>query len=152
MADNNKVSEILKDIVGELKDMASSQTVIGEPITVGNKTVIPVVKISVGFGAGGAQGEATEKGGGFGGGGGGGARIEPSAFIIMDGEKVQMLTAKPGKLDALMDAVPGLFGKLKDMRDKMKAERGEKAEKEEEKAGDEEKPSPDNPPENNPGY
>ena len=49
----NKVSEILKDIVGELKNIATSQTVVGEPITVNEKTVIPVVKISLGFGAGG---------------------------------------------------------------------------------------------------
>ncbi|MFH2036146.1 MAG: spore germination protein GerW family protein [Candidatus Zixiibacteriota bacterium] len=123
MPDENKVTEILSSIVGELKDIANSQTVIGQPITVGDKTVIPVVKISVGFGAGGGQGDAGEKGGGFGGGGGGGAKIEPSAFIIIDGDHISMLPAKPGKLDALVEAVPGLFGKLRDMKDKMKKEK-----------------------------
>jgi len=129
MADENRVSEILKDIVGELKDIASSQTVVGDPITIGEKTVIPVVKISVGFGAGGGQGESPDKGGGFGGGGGGAARIEPSAFIIMEGEKVYMLAAKPGKLDALVDAVPGLVNKLKDIREKTKKNKPEHEEK-----------------------
>jgi len=141
MANENKVSEILRDIVGELKDIASSQTVVGDPITVGDKTVIPVVKISVGFGAGGGQGESPDKGGGFGGGGGGAARIEPSAFIIMDKEKISLLSAKPGKLDALVEAVPGLFGKIRDMRDKMKKEKGEEVKTEE--------PKPENPPEHN---
>lgn len=136
MSDENRVSEILKDIVGELKDIARSQTIIGEPITVGNKTVIPVVKISVGFGAGGGQGEAHEKAGGFGGGGGGGARIEPSAFIIMDGDKIQLLLAKPGKLDTLIDAVPGLFGKIRDVRDKLKREKGEEKKPEETGSGE----------------
>ncbi|MEW5923647.1 MAG: spore germination protein GerW family protein [Candidatus Zixiibacteriota bacterium] len=145
MAEINRVSEILKDIVGELKDIASSQTVVGEPITVGDKTVIPVVKISVGFGAGGGQGESPDKGGGFGGGGGGGAKIEPSAFIIMDGDRIQLLSAKPGKLDALVEAVPGLFGKLKDLRDKMKKDKGEDKPTEESK-------SEEKPPESNPGY
>jgi uncharacterized spore protein YtfJ len=120
MADENRVSEILKDIVGELKGIASSQTVIGEPISIGDKTVIPLVKISVGFGAGGGQGESPGKGGGFGGGGGGAAKIEPSAFIIMDKDRISMLSAKPGKLDALVEAVPGLIGKIKDIKDKMK--------------------------------
>lgn len=124
MPENNKVSQILKDIVGELKDIASSQTVVGEPITVQDKTVIPVVKISVGFGAGGGQGESKEKIGGFGGGGGGAARIEPSAFIIMDKEKISLLSAKPGKLDALVEAVPGLFTKIRDLREKLKKEKG----------------------------
>lgn len=145
MAENNRVSEILKDIVGELKDIASSQTVVGEPITVGDKTVIPVVKISVGFGAGGGQGESPDKGGGFGGGGGGGAKIEPYAFIILDGDRIQMLSAKQGKLDALVEAVPGLFGKLKDIRDKMKKDKGEDTHTEEPK-------SEEKPPESNPGY
>ena len=145
MAENNRVSEILKDIVGELKDIASSQTVVGEPITVGDKTVIPVVKISVGFGAGGGQGESPDKGGGFGGGGGGGAKIEPSAFIIMDGDRIQLLSAKQGKLDALVEAVPGLFGKLKDIRDKMKKDKGEDTPAQEQK-------SEEKPPESNPGY
>jgi len=115
----NKVSEILKDVVGELKNIATSQTVVGDPITVGEKTVVPVVKISIGFGAGGGQGEKGDQSG-FGGGGGGAAKIEPSAFIIMDEKKISLLSAKPGKLDALVEAVPGLFGKIKDIRNSMK--------------------------------
>ncbi|MCP4703017.1 MAG: sporulation protein [candidate division Zixibacteria bacterium] len=115
----NKVSEILKDIVGELKNIATSQTVVGDPITVNEKTVVPVVKISVGFGAGGGQGAKGDQSG-FGGGGGGAAKIEPSAFIIMDQKKISLLSAKPGKLDALVEAVPGLFGKIKDIRDSLK--------------------------------
>ncbi len=144
MADN-KVSEILKDIVGELKDIASSQTVVGEPITVKDKTVIPVVKISVGFGAGGGQGESTDKSSGFGGGGGGAAKIEPSAFIIMDDKKISLLSAKPGKLDALVEAVPGLFGKIKDLKDKMSKDKEDKQSPEEPKSDDtpSENPTPE---------
>ncbi len=123
MADN-KVSEILKDIVGELKEIARSQSVVGDPITVGGKTVVPVVKISVGFGAGGGQGEQSGKGSGFGGGGGGAARIEPSAFIIMDDKKISLLSAKPGKLDALVEAIPDLFGKIKEFKGKISGDKG----------------------------
>lgn len=140
MSGENRVSELLKDIVGELKNIASSQTVIGEPITAGNKTVIPVVKISVGFGAGGGQGETPDKGGGFGGGGGGAAKIEPTGFIIMDDDKVQMLSAKPGKLDALFDAVPGLFGKLKDIRDKIKKDKPDETKADKQETPDNDKP------------
>ena len=60
---DNKVSEILKDIVGELKNIATSQTVIGDPISIKEKTVVPVVKISIGFGAGGGQGQSNEQSG-----------------------------------------------------------------------------------------
>jgi len=130
---DNKVSEILKDIVGELKNVARSQTVVGDPITVEQKTVIPVVKISLGFGAGGGQGEHEGKAG-FGGGGGGAAKIEPAAFIIMDQKKISLLSAKPGKLDALIDAVPALFGKVKDLKDQFSGD--DEGEGKSDKSGD----------------
>lgn len=120
----NNVSEILKNIVGELKEMARSQTIVGEAITVGNKTVIPLVKVTVGFGAGGGQRskESTED---FGGGGGGGAQVEPAAFIIIDGDKVSFLSSRPGKLDNLIEAVPALIGKFLDRKAEPKETKGE---------------------------
>ncbi len=111
----NNVSEILKNIVGELKEMARSQTIVGEAITVGNKTVIPLVKVTVGFGAGGGQ-RSKESAEDFGGGGGGGAQVEPAAFIIIDGDKVSFLSSKAGKLDNLIEAVPALIGKFLDRK------------------------------------
>ena len=112
----NNVSEILKNIVGELKEMARSQSVVGDPINLGNKIVVPLVKISVGFGAGGGQDERQSESARFGGGGGGGARIEPAAFIVIDGDKISLLSAKPGKYDTLIEAVPNLIGKLIDLK------------------------------------
>jgi len=112
----NNVSEILKNIVGELKEMARSQSVVGEPINLGNQIVVPLVKISVGFGAGGGQNEKQSEVSQFGGGGGGGAKIEPAAFIVIDGDKISLLSVKPGKYDTVMEAVPNLIGKLIDMK------------------------------------
>ena len=113
----NNVVEILKGVVGELREISKSETIVGEPITVGDKTVIPIVKISVGFGAGGGQGEHEKQGSGFGGGGGGGAKIEPAAFIIMDKDGISLLPATKGKWEGLIDSIPGLakkIGKFKD--------------------------------------
>jgi uncharacterized spore protein YtfJ len=101
---SNNVVEILKGVVGELKEMAQSESIIGDPITVGEKTVIPVVKLSAGFGAGGGQGESDKTGSGYGGGGGGGVRIEPAAFIIMDKEGISLLPAKKGSWENLVEA------------------------------------------------
>ena len=123
----NNVSEILQNIVGELRQMARSQSVVGEPITLGNKIIVPLVKISVGFGAGGAQSEKQPEGTNFGGGGGGGAKIEPAAFIIIDGDKVSLMAAKPGKYDSLIEAVPALVGKLIDMRSSTKEKKAEES-------------------------
>ncbi len=53
-----------------------------------------------------------------------------------------MLSAKPGKLDALVEAVPGLIGKIRDIKGKIGKDKSETTE--------EDKPE-DNQPEN-PGY
>lgn len=118
---NNNVVEILKSVVGELKDVARSETIIGDPVTVGKTTVIPIVKISFGFGAGGGQGDDSKRTG-FGGGGGGGARIEPAAFIIMDESGVSLLPVGKGKWDTIIDAIPNIAKKISKLRDKFKSE------------------------------
>ncbi len=114
----NQVMEVIKGIVGELKEIASSSSVVGDPITIGNKTVIPVIKVTVGFGAGGGEGEKEKVAGGFGAGGGGGAIVEPAAFIIMDENGISLLPAKPGKIDSLIEAIPGAVSRLVDIKEK----------------------------------
>ena len=118
----NNVAEILKSVVGELKEISKSETIVGDPITVGDRTVIPIVRISVGFGAGGGQGENDKAGTGFGGGGGGGVKIEPSAFIIMDKDGVSILPANKGKWDSIIDSIPGFAKKISDLTSKIKSE------------------------------
>jgi uncharacterized spore protein YtfJ len=123
---SNSVADILKGVVGELREIAKSETVIGEPVTVGDRTVIPVVKVSFGFGAGGGEGSSEKTGTGFGGGGGGGAKIEPAAFIIIDKDDVKLLPAGKGKWETLVDAIPDFAKKVQKMAEKFKSDHGEK--------------------------
>ncbi|MCP4582335.1 MAG: sporulation protein [candidate division Zixibacteria bacterium] len=126
----NKITELISSIIGELKQIATTETIIGEATKLGDKMVVPVSRVTVGFGAGGGEGEAADKGAGFGGGGGGGVRVEPVGFIVIDGDKVSFLPTKPGKFEGLIDSIPGVIEKVKSMKgkgkDKDKAE--EKAE------------------------
>lgn len=125
---SNNVVDILKGVVGELKEMARSESIVGDPITVGDKTVIPIVKISAGFGAGGGQGEAEKAGSGFGGGGGGGVKIEPAAFIIIDADGISLLPAKKGSWENLVEAIPDIAKKISKLKDKMKTSKAETTE------------------------
>jgi uncharacterized spore protein YtfJ len=134
---SNNVVDILKGVVGELREIAKSETIIGEPVTVGNKTVIPVVKISVGFGAGGGQGEDEKSRSGFGGGGGGGAKIDPAAFIILDEHGVSLLPVAKGKWENVIDAIPGIAKKLSKLKEKLKKEKPQESEKDEEESSGE---------------
>lgn len=102
------LAEILKTITGEMQKSLSARTVVGDPITVEGKTIVPLVSVGMGFGAGTAMGKAQETPGG---GGGGGLGLKPVAVIIIDpqGVKVERLkTTKHSLVEQLVEAVPAI--------------------------------------------
>ncbi len=79
--------EILRTLGDRFQTSASVKSVFGDPITVGDKTVIPVARIRYGLGAGGgsfsrddSSGSATPSGK-SGGGGGGGIIASPKGVL-----------------------------------------------------------------------
>lgn len=58
--------------------------VIGEPIETEDKTLIPITRIGLGFGAAEGQGTFSGKTMPQGTGAGGGAAVEPIAFVVVD--------------------------------------------------------------------
>ena len=139
-------TDILDTILQRMNTLAKTETIVGDPVTIDNMTLLPVIKISVGFAAGGGEGkgEKDKAVGGTGsfGGGGGGASITPVGFITWDGEKTKFVpVGKGGKLDALVESVPGLLKKFginlrkgseeKDEKDKKK-KKEEKSDEDEE--------------------
>jgi len=125
---SNKLMELLSSILAELKKIATTETVIGEPVKLADKMIVPVTRIMVGFGVGGGEGSSDKQGEGFGGGGGGGARIEPVGFIVIDGKDVSFLPVKPGRFEGLIEAIPGVISKVKDLagkgKDKFEGKKG----------------------------
>ena len=107
MAEN--VVDIVRCFVDELKQIARTESVVGQPIVIGDRTIVPVIKITVGFGAGGGGGEGEKARSGFGGGGGGGARVEPAAFIIMEEDGIRLLPARKGSLEGIIESIPGVI-------------------------------------------
>jgi uncharacterized spore protein YtfJ len=111
------LAEILKTITGEMQKSLSARTVVGDPITVEGKTIVPLVSVGMGFGAGTAMGKAQETPGG---GGGGGLGMKPVAVIIIDqqGVKVERLkTAKQSLVEQLVEAVPAIAGSFPKKRE-----------------------------------
>lgn len=83
------IDTLVKTVLSELKVAINSKTVIGEPLTCKNWTVIPVTKVSFGFGAGGGSGKSENS---FGGGSGGGATIETVAFLAVSENEVKLVS------------------------------------------------------------
>jgi len=106
----SSVEALIERVMGELHRIVQTQTVVGEPVQAGGITLIPVSKISFGFGAGGGlEGKGQS-------GTGGGATVEPIAFVVIDAEgSAQLLTFKEKEINwsQLVGLMPDAIGKIK---------------------------------------
>ncbi len=133
-------TDILDIILQRLHTLATTETVVGKPVTIGELTLLPVIKMSVGFVGGGFEGKGEREKApgmnGMAGGGGGGANITPIGFISWDGDKVRFIGVGKGKIETLVEAVPEILKKVginlsrfgskgKDKGDGEKPEKGE---------------------------
>ena len=112
---NNKIQGIMDTTMEKIRQMSDADTIIGEQITIGNVTVIPVSKVSYGFASGGsdfAMKSAQQPL--FGGGGGAGMSISPVAFVVIKGDdvKVMPVTCASNSADKAIILVPEMFDKI----------------------------------------
>lgn len=120
------VEATIKEIAGELEKIATTKAVVGDPITASGKTIIPISRITMGFGAGGGESKKDPESG-YGGGGGAGAKIEPVAFIMLSEEEARIFRLSErgdagSLLNSIPDLVPEIMDKLKGMVGKNKKE------------------------------
>ncbi|MFA5111999.1 MAG: spore germination protein GerW family protein [Desulfobaccales bacterium] len=105
-------SEIIGKLMEDLKTVAKTETILGQEIKVGEFTLIPVSRISLGVGAGGGKGTDNKKEG-EGGGGGGGVMVTPIAFIVIKGGDISFHGIKRGgTLDGLFEHLPEITEKI----------------------------------------
>ena len=126
----NKISDIIRTSLENVKDLVDGNTIIGEAVSASNGTVIiPVSKVSVGVATGGLDYKGkhnadAEKGKNFGGGGGTGLSVTPVAFLIVKADgNVELLNvncptdANSGdSLDTIVSFIrksPELISKIK---------------------------------------
>ena len=107
---------LVKTSIEKIKEMVDVETVIGKPIVTGNNTtIIPVSRVSVGFGSGGSDLPTKQSAEYFGGGAGGGVSIQPIAFIVImpDGNvRLLQLTVNAAKENAALAILPDLVDKV----------------------------------------
>ena len=114
---SQKLPNMLENTIQKIREMVDVNSVIGQPITTPDGvTIIPVSKVSVGFGGGGSD-FVNNKGGEnpFGGGVGGGVKVTPICFLIVkDGNVRMMPVAAPANTtaDRIVEMVPDTLDKL----------------------------------------
>ena len=114
---SQKLPNMLESTIQKIREMVDVNSVIGQPITTPDGvTIIPVSKVSVGFGGGGSD-FVNNKGGEnpFGGGVGGGVNVTPICFLIVkDGNVRMMPVAAPANTtaDRIVEMVPDTLDKI----------------------------------------
>jgi uncharacterized spore protein YtfJ len=89
------VEKMIQAALREIETTLDTKRVVGEPLEVGEYTLIPLVSIGFGFGVGSGSGKSEDlmKGEGSGGASAGGGGVKPIAVIIIgpDGARVEPL-------------------------------------------------------------
>lgn len=121
----NSLSELMESSIGKIREMVDSNTIIGEPIvTADGVTLIPVSRLSFGFGCGGGDYGKQAGGSHFGGASTAGVRVEPVAFLVVkDGVTRVMPVGMPAMTtaDRVIEMVPQVMDRVENFIDKKKA-------------------------------
>ena len=88
----------------------TSKSVVGDPIQVGDTTIIPLCDVNFGVGAGAMGGKRSESAGG-----GMGGKLSPRAMIVIKDGYTQIINVNEdkGSLGKVLEMIPGTAEKAK---------------------------------------
>ena len=116
---SQNLPNMLDNTIAKIREMVDVNSVIGDPIvTADGVTIIPVSKVSVGFGGGGSDfvsKNVNHQENPFGGGVGAGVKVTPIAFLVIKEGSVRMIpVAAPANttVDRLVEMVPDTLDKI----------------------------------------
>ena len=151
MADPNKkttdpkthpITKLMETTLAKVRELGDAETIIGKPVTTPDGvTVIPVSKLSCGFGSGGSDFNTRHNSNAvlFGGGGGAGVEITPVSFIVIRGDRVDVLPATGtvaapvsprsviATVEKAVESFPGIVEKIESFLADRKAKKAAKA-------------------------
>ncbi len=112
MADKNNVKDILDTLFQGMDGFVNSKTVVGEPVQVGDATLIPLVEVSCGMGAGGFTKPADAKTN-DGGAGALSSKITPTAILILQNGNSKLINIKnQDAMTKILDMLPEAIDKI----------------------------------------
>lgn len=117
--EKHPINDLMAVTMEKMREMVDSNTIVGQPITTPDGvTLIPVSRLSFGFGSGGGEygtKQGAGKEGNFAGGSGAGVDISPVAFLVVKDGFVRVLpVAVPpaSTLDRVIDLAPDMLDKV----------------------------------------
>lgn len=114
----------------KIRQMVDVNTVMGDPVTTPDGTVIiPISKISYGFASGGSDlpSKTHAEKNYFGGGAGAGVTVTPLAFLTISGGNVRLLQIDPynGSADRVIGMIPEVADKINEFMNSRKEKKRE---------------------------
>ena len=121
MENKSPLNDMMRSAMEKVREMVDTNTIVGQPITTPDGvTLIPISKVSFGFGSGGGDyGKAPKEN--FGGGAGGAVKIDPVAFLVIkDGTTRVLPVAVPptSTMERIVEKVPDILDKMEKRFDK----------------------------------
>ena len=104
----NKFDDAVGAMLKGMGGFVSARTVIGEPLTVSGATIIPLVDVSFGMGAGAFAGEKKDHTGG-----GVTGKVEPTAVLIIQNGKTRLVDIKNSDtLSKILEFAPTVVDRI----------------------------------------
>ena len=115
------LNDLMRSAMEKVREMADTNAIVGQPITTPDGvTLIPISRVSLGFGCGGGDyGQVQPRS--FGGGSGAGVNIAPVAFLVIkDGITRVLPVAVPpvSTVDRVVEMVPDVLDRVEKFFDK----------------------------------
>lgn len=111
---DNAITSIMETTMAKMREMVDVDTIVGSPITTPDGiTIIPISKVSFGFGSGGMAG--ANQNGGINGGAGGGVKIDPIGFLVVKDGNIRMINiTEPasGAIERAIEKAPEMIDKI----------------------------------------
>ena len=113
MEKNNHFLDNVEAVFKGMNTFLTTKTVVGEPIIVGDTTIVPLVDVSCGMAAGTFDNTSKSNGGG-----GMSAKISPTAMLIIQEGRTKVVNIKnQDAITRLLDMVPYLVNKITNKSD-----------------------------------
>lgn len=125
MSEQHAINEFVDVSMEKIRSLIDSDTIMGSPILCQDgTTVIPVSKVSVGFGYGGSDLPTRTSKEYFGGGAGGGISVKPIGFLVIKDGHVQLMqmTMDADKSNVFIEKLPEMIDKISDVVSKIKTQ------------------------------
>lgn len=107
---SSQTEAVVETLLQGMENVINTKTVVGDPVVVGDVTIIPLMDVSFGFGAGSSASgnkNSSNNAGGIGG------KMSPSAVLVIKDGAARVVNVKSQDvLSKLVDMIPDLIDKV----------------------------------------